>query len=144
MLCDPLSSMPVYMAETWKIMPEHAWQGSSSRIAQLASCERAKHATMRGLSYRDRAEQGQQDGDFWRASRLVQVMQVHSGSSSAGPAALQSTASKGSLPALSAGGAAAQRSAPPDLPSGFFEAPEEAASSETPCPLPAGFFEAPG
>ena len=74
---------------------------------------------------------------------LVQVTQVHSGSSSAEPAALQSTASKGSLPALSAGDTAAQHSMPPNVPSGFFEAPEQAASSETPTPLPAG-FEVPG
>ena len=79
-----------------------------------------------------------------RRSVLLQVTQMHSGSSSAGPAALQSTASKGALPALSGGDAAAQHSAPPDLPSGFFEAPEQAASSETPSALPAGFFEAPG
>ena len=79
-----------------------------------------------------------------RRSVLPQVTQMHSGSSSAGPAALQSTASKGALPVLSGSDAAAQHGVPPDLPSGFFEAPEEAASSETPSTLPAGFFEAPG
>ena len=79
-----------------------------------------------------------------RRSLLLQVTQMHSGSSSAGPAALQSKASKGALPTLSSGDAAARQSVPPDLPSGFFEAPEQAASSETPLTLPAGFFEAPG
>ena len=105
--------------------------------------------TMRSFSCCSQAQQGQQDVDSVRRSLLLQVTQMHSGSSSAGPAALQSTASKGALPALSDGDAAAQQSAaqhsvPPDLPSGFFEAPEQAASSETPSKLPAGFFEAPG
>ena len=79
-----------------------------------------------------------------RRSILLQVTQMHSGSSSAGPTALQSTASKGALPVLSGDDAAAQHGVPPDLPSGFFEAPEQAASSETPSTLPAGFFEAQG
>ena len=136
--------MLVNLTETGNITSEHAWQGSSSQEAQLASREHSEVTAMRGLSYQGKAQQGQQDGDCVRLSLLVQVTQVHSGSSSAEPAALQSTASKGALPPLSAGDAAAQHGVPPDLPSGFFEAPEDAASSESPIPLPAGFFEAPG